>query len=103
MLPAYDKQSGTLLDVPDEADDDDDDGAPAALLLLVADADVAAVAPDDDDVAAAAADADDDLVVNASGMTPRQRGMQALMTPRRLQHGLWSRPPAAQRARIAKD
>jgi len=89
MLPAYDKQSGTLLDVPDEDDDDDDDVAAAALLLLllVAAADVAAAA-DDDVAAAAAADDDADLVVSASGMTPRQRGMQALMTPRRLQHGL---------------
>jgi len=88
MLPAYDKQSGTLLDVPDEDDDDDDVAAAALLLLLlVAAADVAAAA-DDDVAAAAAADDDADLVVSASGMTPRQRGMQALMTPRRLQHGL---------------
>lgn len=78
MFPAYDKQSGTLLGSVD-----------ATVAPTAAAADVAiAVDPVD-------------LVVSASGMTPRQSGMQALITPRRLQHGLWSRPPAAQRARIA--
>lgn len=85
MLPAYDKQSGTLL------------GSVAATVAPTADAAAAAAAaPVAIDVAPVV------LVVDASGMTPRQSGMQALITPRRLQHGLWSRPPAAQRARIAK-
>lgn len=81
MLPAYDKQSGTLLD-EDEDEDDSDEDAVAALLVAAAEPDDDDVAPDDDPVP------DADLVVRTSGMTPRQRGMQALMTPRRLQHGL---------------
>lgn len=80
MFPAYDKQSGALLACVD---------ATVAPTAAAAAAVAIAVAPVD-------------LVVSASGMTPRQSGMQALITPRRLQHGLWSRPPAAQRARIAK-
>jgi len=89
MLPAYDKQSGTLLANIDEAD-----MPPFAVDVRVPIPAAAALAAPVPAV---------DLVVNVSGMTPRQSGIQALITPRRLQHGLWSRPPAAQRARIAKN
>lgn len=82
MFPAYDKQSGALLVCVDATVAPTAAAAAAAAVVI----DVALL----------------DLVVKANGMTPRQSGMQGLITPRRLQHGLWSRPPAAQRARIAK-
>lgn len=77
MLPAYDKQSGILLAHVEAVDED----------MLPTAATAPAV----------------DLVVSASGMTPRQSGMHAFITLRRLQQGLWSRPPAAQRASIAAN
>lgn len=82
MLPAYDKQSGILLAHVEEVDED--------MLPM------AAPAPDADAPVV-------DLVVSASGMTPRQSGMHAFITLRLLQQGLWSRPPAAQRASIAAN
>lgn len=94
MFPAYDKQSGTLLANVDEAD------MPPFPLPFPFPLDGSVPIPAD--VAVAVAVAAVDLVVNARGMTPRHSGMQALITPRRVQQGLWSRPPAAQRARIAK-
>lgn len=75
MLPAYDKQSGILLAKVDAVE-----MPPLAPVPAVV-----------------------DLVVSASGMTPRQSGMHALITLRLLQQGLWSRPPAAQRASMAAN